>query len=269
MNAKNFFRFVPLMIGVVSLSMTPCESWAQSGSRRAPSYRPPVRPSYRPPARPSRPYNPPQNYIPRRSPVTNPPQRVTPLSKDPSAPVAMKGYCPVCLLEKKQWTKGSSEIASTYDGHTYLFPDTGTKAIFDANPSRYVPALSGDSVVSLKDTGRRVPGDVRHGSLHNGRVYLFANAKEKEMFTKNVAAYANIDLALGGHCAVCQIDLGRNVLGNPKYTEIYNGKRYLFPNAKQMKAFRANPRKYSAASSPPSSGSGIPRANNTRGSGTR
>ncbi len=49
---------------------------------------------------------------------------------------------------------------------------------------------------------------------------------------------------MGGYCAVCRVELGTDVRGNPDIAVDYEGKRYLFPATKQLEMFKGNPTKY-------------------------
>lgn len=179
------------------------------------------------------------------------PQRSAPETLGP-AQVAMEGYCPVCVIEKKQWIKGDPAFQATYDGKTYLFPGEKEKAMFTANPAKYVPALGGDCTVCLSHKGKRVPGSVQHAAFAEGRLYLFPAEKQQQEFLANHEKYAATDLALDGKCSVCRVEKGKAVPGKPEFAEYYQGRRYLFPSPKQQQMFRANPSKY-AAPSPSSS----------------
>ncbi|MEM6655663.1 MAG: hypothetical protein AAF596_07670, partial [Planctomycetota bacterium] len=117
-----------------------------------------------------------------------------------TAPVALRGFCPVCLVELKQWVRGNPEFASVVDGKAYYFPDAATKAKFDATPATYVPALGGDDVVTYARTGRRAPASLAYGVLHDGRPYFFASDANKRQFEASPAAFAMVDVALGGDC---------------------------------------------------------------------
>jgi YHS domain-containing protein len=75
-------------------------------------------------------------------------------------------------------------------------------------------------------------------------LFLFANEQGKQMFTADPAAFANADLAFGGQCAVCRVDMRQAVAGKPQFTEVHNGLRYRFPSAEQRGMFLANPKKY-------------------------
>ncbi len=57
-------------------------------------------------------------------------------------------------------------------------------------------------------------------------------------------AVSNADVALDGYCAVCKVEMGRDVKGKADFAVDYNGKRYLFPGKKQLDMFLAHPTKY-------------------------
>ncbi|MGF1581022.1 MAG: hypothetical protein ACFCD0_16785 [Gemmataceae bacterium] len=158
--------------------------------------------------------------------------------------VGLEGYCPVCILKAKKWVPGNSQYQSTYDNKTYYFPGAKEKQIFDNDPTSYVPALGGDCTVCYEKIGKRVPGKVKYGAFYNNRVFLFPGAKEQGVFLKTPGAFADVDLALKGDCAVCLVEVKKRVPGKAEFTVIHEGFRYLFPSAKQMKMFQANPQKY-------------------------
>lgn len=177
-------------------------------------------------------------------------------------PVALGGYCPVCLLNMKKWVAGKPEFSVTYDGHVYRFPGREQMEMFQADPAKYTPVLHGDCVVCLANMGKRVPGSLNFAQIHGGRVYLFPAEEQRAVFRADPAKYADSDLALGGNCAVCRVEMGREVKGKPEFATHYNGLRYLFPGGEQRKMFLANPQKYAAK---PTEGSGPaagPRASN-------
>ena len=206
-----------------------------------------------------------RSYPPSRSPVrTSPPQRSqqSPAGSSqrtqPKAPVALEGYCPVSLKAMNKWVKGVPSIQTAFDGHAYHFANEKGKKMFLADPAKYVPVLGGDCVVSLVKMGKRVPGNIRHATLHEGRLFLFANKDGKKTFLANPQAYANADLAYGGNCVVCSLNMRQTVAGRPEFTVVHKGLRYLFPAAGQQDQFLASPQKYEAVAATvqsPSTGS--------------
>lgn len=195
------------------------------------------------------------------------------------APLALEGYCPVSILQMHKWVKGNSNIRTVHDGRTYLFAKQQGLEMFQANPTKYVPALGGDCVVALVESGKRVPGNIRFATFHKDRLYMFVNEQAKKMFLEDPKKYAGADLAYGGNCVVCRVDMQETVSGKPEIAVVYEGLRYLFASEEQRREFLANPERYavSAAAQPPSSnGSAMRGAGNgatahgpATGSGTR
>ncbi len=54
------------------------------------------------------------------------------------------------------------------------------------------------------------------------------------------------NVALEGHCAVCVVEMGHVMKGNPKFQAQYKGETYYFPAQKQLSMFQSNPEKYTA-----------------------
>ena len=164
-----------------------------------------------------------------------------------NTPVAMEGYCAVCIIEARKWEKGDPQITSTFDGFEYHFPSAAIKAKFDRSPERYVPVLNGDCIVCLEKAGKRVPGNIRHASIHQGRLYLFPSEKEKQMFAQAPDAYAKTDIGANGECIVCLVKAKKHVAGSTDHTVFHNGMRYLFPSDREAGMFRANPQEFVSA----------------------
>ena len=167
------------------------------------------------------------------------------------ASLALEGYCPVSILEMRKWVKGDPAYRVVYDGRIYLFANEQGQKMFEANPPKYVPALGGDCVVALVKMGKRVPGDIRHASIHDGRLLLFSSAEAEKMFLADPATYANADLAYGGNCVVCRVGMQQTVPGKPELAVVHKGLRYLFPSAEQRNEFLANPAKYEVVATDP------------------
>ncbi len=160
------------------------------------------------------------------------------------ADLALDGNCPVCLVKNDEVVRGQPEYVSIYDGSRYLFPGPQQKRMFDAGPAGFAPAMGGNCTVCKVEKGQDVRGIADYRLVHNDRLYLFPSAKQKQMFQANPTRYADVDLALDGYCAVCKVDLGRNLKGLSEFATDYNGKRYLFVGMKQLDMFRGNPARY-------------------------
>lgn len=188
-----------------------------------------------------------RNYPPSRPNRAAVPRAVSPRPAQQQAPLALEGYCPVSIVAMKKWVKGDPAYQMAYDGRSYLFADEQGRRMFQADPAKYVPALGGDCAVALVKMDRRIPGNIRYASYHDGRLFLFSNADARKMFQAEPAAYDKADLALGGTCPVCRVNMGQSVSGNPDIAAFHQGFRYLFPADEQRQAFLASPEKYVSA----------------------
>ncbi len=167
---------------------------------------------------------------------------LTSLAVEPGT--ALDGACPVCLLKMDKVVQGNGYTSSVYDGKKYLFPGSKQKRMFDENPAAFVPAFGGKCVVCKVEKNKDVKGSVEFHVTHNGRLYLFPSQMQLDMFKKNPDKYASVDLALGGQCSVCKIEMGKNVAGDTKFSVDHGGLRYLFPGTKQRDMFLSNPARY-------------------------
>ncbi len=159
-------------------------------------------------------------------------------------PVAMDGYCPVCILDMEKWVKGDSKFAVVLDGKKYLFPGEEQKRTFLKATTKYTPALSGDCIVCAVDHQVRRAGSVNFAASHKGRLFLFPDATTKSVFMKDPAKYEDADLAMNGQCVVCKVEMQQDVPGKEEFGTVYGGIRFLFPGIDQKRKFLSNPGKY-------------------------
>ena len=161
-----------------------------------------------------------------------------------NADLALDGACPVCLVKMNKVVKGDPTYAVVYDGRRYLFPGTEQKQMFEKSPAEFTPALGGDCTVCKVEMKKDVPGKAKFHAVHDGRLFLFPGQKQLDMFNANPRKYTEADVALGGKCVVCKVEMGEDVEGKPEFAVDYRGRRYLFPSPKQREMFLANPEKY-------------------------
>lgn len=159
-------------------------------------------------------------------------------------PLAMSGYCPVCILDMRKWVKGDEQFAVVLDGKKYLFPGKEQMDKFLKNTVKYTPAMGGDCTVCAVDGGVRNPGSVHHTVIYKDRLYMFPSDSEKQVFLKDRTKYENSDLMYGGKCIVCRVEMNKDVDGKQEFGTIYGGMRFLFPGLEQKKMFLSNPAKY-------------------------
>jgi YHS domain-containing protein len=159
-------------------------------------------------------------------------------------PLALGGYCVVTLRDRQQWQPGDARLAATFDGQSYRFASVRERDIFSASPQSYAPMLSGDCPVTLSETGKRVPGRLECGVLHEGRLSFFANDSLRRKFFEQPQQYDDIDLALGGLCPVSRRNSHRDVSGIPETATIHHGLRFFFSSAHERSVFLSSPTRY-------------------------
>lgn len=98
--------------------------------------------------------------------------------------VELGGYCPVAYVAMKQAVKGSPEHTSVYQGKTYHLTNAEAKKMFDSSPAKYVPAYDGLCATGVA-MGMKLESDPTLFVVHNGRAYLFSDAKAKAMFEQD------------------------------------------------------------------------------------
>ncbi|MEW6320521.1 MAG: YHS domain-containing (seleno)protein [Acidobacteriota bacterium] len=99
---------------------------------------------------------------------------------------ALGGYCPVAYVAMNQAMKGDPSQKSTYKGHTYYFANADAKKMFDASPDKYVPAYDGWCATAVA-MNMKLASDPTLFTIHNGKAYLFSDAKAKAMFDQDKA----------------------------------------------------------------------------------
>jgi YHS domain-containing protein len=163
---------------------------------------------------------------------------------EPTAEVALAGFDPVLLLAGSGLAPGQPTLTAHYDGQEFRFADEADRAAFLRDPERYVPACRGLCPVELVDASRREAGHPRFGVYYRGRLYVCSGEEARRRFAANPDRYADADLADNGHCPHCRALAGRPVPGDPQYSAIYRGRRYLFPDPEHREAFRTTPERY-------------------------
>lgn len=86
--------------------------------------------------------------------------------------IALQGYSPVSYIDLGIAQRGSKEFKSTYQGIHYFFTSAEQKAIFDANPEKYLPAYGGYCAFGVS-VGAKFRIDPNKFLVSNGRLFLF------------------------------------------------------------------------------------------------
>lgn len=126
-------------------------------------------------------------------------QQLVPASQAP--PVALEGYCPVTLLDARQWQKADSQFGAIHRGRTYLFRSAAEQTKFLADPDRYSPVLSGLDAVAFAQRGEKVEGKRSYGLTYNKQIYLFADEASLKAFEASPQVFAG-----AAHQAMLQVE---------------------------------------------------------------
>jgi len=130
----------------------------------------------------------PQTQVPA---AQSPPAGPAAAPPSPNPPLALDGYCPVRLVENKDWVPGDRRWGLRHRGRTYLFSGPEQRARFYADPDRYAPVLSGNDLVLAVERNQTVPGHRAYGVFFANKVYLFADQASLEKFEHNPRHYAS------------------------------------------------------------------------------
>ena len=102
----------------------------------------------------------------------------TPARADPPG-VALMGYDAVAYFQQHQALPGAGNIALRWRGMIWHFATPENRAAFEANPRAFVPQFGGLCPEALV-RGERVPGDPRHWTIHDGKLYFAGSADALE-----------------------------------------------------------------------------------------
>jgi len=200
------------------------------------------------------------------------------------ADLADGGRCPVTLHDQHRSVAGIPATVATYGGRRYWFASARQRTEFLADPRRYAPEVAGHRSSGLGATasaprgseeqapaprpddedgpdatlaaqplmGGYCPVTIRQtGSWVRGRydyrvefgplLFLTAGHAEQEALVNNPAHFLP---AIGGDCVATLVDDGQRVRGSIFHAAEYQGRLFLFADARRKSAFKAEPSRY-------------------------
>ena len=98
---------------------------------------------------------------------------------------AIGGIDPVAYFTEKKPVKGSDAFTATHDGVTWKFATAAHRDMFKADPERYTPAYGGYCATGAS-YGYKIPIDPAAWDIHEGRLYLNANAGAHKSYLSDV-----------------------------------------------------------------------------------
>ena len=105
----------------------------------------------------------------------------------------LKGFCPVALRDNRLLVDARPEFSSSFKSMNYQFASLENKLKFDREPAKYAPAAGGSDIVFLVDQQDDKEGTLDFASWYKGRLYLFSNQKNMDVFMKTPALYVGVE----------------------------------------------------------------------------
>jgi len=98
--------------------------------------------------------------------------------------LALRGYDPVAYFTVKTPTPGSFKITTVHQDVVYRFSSEENKALFVANPAKYVPQFGGFCAYGLAN-GVKVDADPVLWTVRNEKLYLNLAPPVQALFSKD------------------------------------------------------------------------------------
>lgn len=105
----------------------------------------------------------------------------------------LKGFCSVALRENRLLVDARPEFSSSYKSMNYQFASLENKLKFDREPAKYAPAAGGSDIVLLVDHQNDKEGTLDFASWYKGKLYLFSNKSNMDLFMKTPALYVGVE----------------------------------------------------------------------------
>ena len=87
--------------------------------------------------------------------------------------VAIDGYSPVSYFQRNAAQKGNPQYSVTHNELTYWFTDQEQVSLFNANPSKYLPAHGGWCSLMMSGSGNLTPANPESWKIVEGKLLLF------------------------------------------------------------------------------------------------
>jgi YHS domain-containing protein len=98
----------------------------------------------------------------------------------------LKGYDAVAYFKQGKPLKGNPEIASTYQGVTYLFASAANRAEFDKDPAKYVPRYGGFCAYGVANGVITGIEGAEAFTVYMGKLYLGGNQDALKSFKTDI-----------------------------------------------------------------------------------
>ena len=98
--------------------------------------------------------------------------------------VALDGNDVTAYFTQNKVVKGNASFQSTHKGITYHFASGGAKALFDTNPTKYLPQFGGFCAVAAS-FNKVEPIQLDLFDVYEGKVYFSRNEKAQRLWNED------------------------------------------------------------------------------------
>lgn len=102
--------------------------------------------------------------------------------------LALQGHDPVAYFTVNKAAPGDANITATHEGATYRFVSADNKALFQADPGRYLPQYGGYCAYGASQ-GYEAPVEADKFTIVNGKLYLNYNGRVQATWRKDTGGY--------------------------------------------------------------------------------
>ncbi|WP_343716101.1 YHS domain-containing (seleno)protein [Inquilinus sp.] len=106
----------------------------------------------------------------------------------PAENVAIRGYDPVAYFREGKPHQGSPDFTVQHDGATWWFASAEDKALFQADPEKYMPAFGGFCAYGTS-RGYLVKIEPEAWSIVDGKLYLNYDLGVRDTWAKDPKGY--------------------------------------------------------------------------------
>lgn len=109
-------------------------------------------------------------------------------------PLAINGADPVAYFTDRKPVIGDAAHSLTWNGAEWRFASAGNRALFEANPETYAPVFGGYCAFAAS-RGYLAPTIPEAWTVHEGKLYLNANLRARELWLQDVPGNIEAGLA--------------------------------------------------------------------------
>ncbi|QDU63666.1 thiol:disulfide interchange protein precursor [Planctomycetes bacterium Pan216] len=126
-----------------------------------------------------------------RMPAETPAPSQIPSRAPSQATLALDGHCPVSMIERAEMVPGSPSISHVHQGNRYYFLSEREKQLFEQEPHQYLPGENGNCVVTWREQGRWIAGNLLFPAIFGEDVFFFADEESQRKFLLDPEHYVD------------------------------------------------------------------------------